>query len=361
MKKVILSLGKTIRTIRFKFGLIGLSSIVIIWSFFITLGHFNSTDPEPHLQNIDVELTKQFAAFTVNVETGIFIRNFSRFSIIENKFTIDMVVWFLFDPTEVTLDTIAKFSFENGEIKKKSSPDIKIMGDKTFVKYDVIVDLKSNLRFERFPLEDHKLAIILTNNFVTPYEVMFQVLSTDFVVAPKIFVANWKIQKLNTNFGIDENILNQIDKTKKIAYPKAVFTIDLAKDGIRKIFIIFVPIFLVFFFCLFSFFLTVGNFIGRTTLAISSLSALLGYRFVIERLMPKVGYFTTTDSIYIILLAFAFFSFIFQVVLTRLFNIFEKNKQKNKSRFEYLSIAKDLTFIVVTVLSTLLICLNIIQ
>lgn len=349
-----------IRSLRFKFILILVASAAILLCFGKTLTKFNSSDPEPALQDIDIELTRQFAAFTVHVETGLFIKGFSYFSMIENKFVADMLVWFIFNPTEITLDTIDKFSFENGRILRKSPPDIKVMDNKTFVKYDVVAELRSNLNYKKFPLEDHKLSIVLTNNFVTPYEVLFDVLSTDFVVSPQVFVANWNIKRLDTNFGIDENILNQIDKTKKVAYPKAAFIIDFVKAGIRKTFIIFAPIFIVFFFSLFSFFLSIANIIGRATLSVSSLSALLGYRFVIESMMPKVGYFTTTDHIYIILLTFAFLTFILQTVLTRLHSLAMQEKTGYKKKVQRLGFIKDVVFVLTTILSTILICIAII-
>jgi len=345
---------KIIHTTRFKFAFLLGSSIFLFFCFHITLSRFNSTDPEPVIQNIDVELTKKFAAFTVHVETGLYIRSFPHFSMIDNQFTADMIVWFMFDPTEITLDIIEKFSFENGTIIKKSPPDIKTYDTKTFVKYDVIVELKSNLEFYRFPLEDHKLSIILTNHFVTPYEVMFEVLTTDFVVAPNLFIANWRIKNLTTNFGIDENILNQIDLTKKIAYPKATFIIDLVKSGIRKAFIIFTPIFIIFFLALFSFFLTLGNVIGRATLSVSALTALLGYRFVIEGLMPKVGYFTTTDYIYIILLIFSFIIFVSQMLITKFYNTAKRIRGDTQQLFDRYSLMKDILFIIISFLSSLI-------
>ena len=353
---------RIIKTIKFKFFLVSVLLASVLICFYISLSKFNTTDPDPEIELIEFTRAREFAGFTVHIETGLFIRNFSVFDMIENRFVVDMVVWFIFDPTEITMDTIGKFSFENGKIIKMSPPDIKITGDKTFVKYDVLAEFKSDLEYHRFPLEDHRFAIVLVNNFVSPQEAMFDVLATDFVVSPEIFVSNWKIKKLETHFGVDENILNQIDKSKKIAYPKATFVIDFVKAGIRKTFIIFVPIFIVFLLSLFSFFLGVPNIIGRTTLSVSALSALLGYRFVIENMMPKVGYFTTTDHVYIILLLFSFFNFIFQVILTRMFSLAAKNgnQRPDKRKIEVYTITKDVVFVVTTLLSTIFLCIFIV-
>lgn len=348
------SIRKIIGTYRFKTFLVSIFAIAVILSFTKALSEFNTTDVDSPLQDIDIEATRKFAAFTVHVETGLFIRNFPYFNMIENKFVVDMVLWFRFDPTEITLDTIDKFSFENGKILEKSPPDVKIIDDKTFVKYDIVAEVKSNLEYHRFPLEDHRMCITLTNNFVTPYEVIFDVLSTDFVVAPNIFVANWTVKKLDTNFGIDENILNQIDKTKKIAYPKAAFIIDFAKAGIRKVFIIFGPIFIIFFLALFSFFAVISDTFGRATLSVSALTALLGYRFVIEGMMPKVGYFTTTDHVYMILLGFALFNAIFQITLSRLYFMATAKKTGAKEKNETYSFMRDVIFIFFVIAATTL-------
>jgi len=352
-------LRKLIRSSIFKAALITTAACYVILCFFIATSEFNSKDPEPPIQSISIDLTKQFAAFTVHVETGLFIRNFSYFNMLENKFIADLLVWFRFDPTEITLDTIENFSFDNGKIIQRSPPDIKAEENKTFVKYNVKLEFKSDLDYCHFPIEDHKVSLVLTNHFVTPYEVMFEVLTSDFVVDEDIFVYNWKLVDLRTNFGIDENVLNQVDKTKKIAYPKATFTMDFMKAGLRKAFIIFAPIFIIFFFGLFSFFITLGNTVGKTTLSVAALTALLGYRFVIERMMPKVGYFTTTDYIYIILLIFSFVVFIFNLLLARSYNLIKRIKGNTLELKEEYRLTKDIAFIIITSLASIILGLAI--
>ena len=179
------------------------------------------------------------------------------------------------------------------------------------------VSFNTPLNYHEFPLEDHKLSLVLSNNFFTPYEVMFVVSNTAFVSDPGIFIPNWSVDRLITNYGYYESSLDQVDKSKKALKPVAVFIIEFVKTGLRRIFIVFVPIFIAFFLSLISFFLALSNMVGRATLTLSAISALLGYRFVLENIMPKVGYFTTTDHIYIILLSLAFLIFLFQTLVVK--------------------------------------------
>ena len=128
--KVNNAIKKIIQTLWFKFFVLTLVIFFIILFFVRTLSRFNSTDPLPPLKSITQESTKEFAAFTVHVNTGLFIRNFSYFNMIKNEFIADMIVWFEFNSDEITLNTVSRFSFENGEILKKSLPDVKIVNKK---------------------------------------------------------------------------------------------------------------------------------------------------------------------------------------------------------------------------------------
>lgn len=286
-------------------------------SFYLQLTHFNTTDPMPEFTIIDEAKQKEFGAFTVKVQTGMFIKNFPSFDMIKNLFVVDGIVWFEFNSDEMMLDTIGKFSFDNGKIVQLSPPDIRIDGNKTFVKYDVRVEFKSNLNYAKFPFEDHRISLVLTNNFVTPQEMFFMLGNTSFAVSKNIFISNWIIKDLNTDTGYSNPRLDSQDSSKQTSYPQAAFILNIAKGGIRKVLIIFIPLFFGLLLSLSSFLLSLDNLVGRATLSVSGVTALLGYRFVIEQMMPEVGYFTLTDTIYILLFLSAFFVFIFQTLLTR--------------------------------------------
>jgi hypothetical protein len=111
--------------------------------------------------------------------------------------------------------------------------------------------------------------------------------------------------------------LDEENASKKAESPKALFVMNIAKASIKPTMVIFIPLFATTIFSLVSFIMKLSNTIGRFTLAVSAVTALLGYRFVLEQMMPKVGYFTTADAIYIFLLIFSFICFLFQLMITR--------------------------------------------
>lgn len=310
----------------------------VITTFYIQLKHFNTTDPVPEFLIIDEAKQKEFGAFTVKVQTGLFIKNFPVFDMIKNNFSADCIIWFEFNSDEITLDTIGKFSFESGKIAQISSPDIRIDGNKTFVKYDVRAEFKSNLNYYKFPFEDHRISLVLSNTFVTPQEMYYQLNETAFSVNKNIFISNWVIRDLNTDTGYSNPKLDTHDESKQTSYPQAAFILNFAKGGIRKVLIIYIPLFFGLLLSLCSFLMSLNNTVGRITLAISAVTALLGYRFVIEQMMPEVGYFTTTDSMYSMLFFTAFLVFMFQLLITRYTSIELEKKPDPQSKTPFIPI-----------------------
>ena len=116
--------------------------------------------------------------------------------------------------------------------------------------------------------------------------------------------------------------------------------------------IIFIPLFFAAFLSLLSFVMNVENVVGKFRLSISAVTALLGYRFVIERIMPQVSYFTSTDSIYTFLLIFTFIIFLIQLLITRHFMVLapklkEEQETKLKKKIEQTS---SIIFIIMSIL-----------
>ena len=318
-----------ITSVRVKFIIITCTTLYLGILLNYVSSRFDSSDPIPAIEST-MEKLKQARISTVRIRTGLFIKNIPVFDEIKNLFTLDAIVWFDFSPEEIMLETVEKFSFDNGKILYKSAPDIKLANGRVFVKYQVLCELKTDLRHYKFPFDDHRLSIVLSNDFVTPDEMQFLVDRSSFEIAPNIFVSNWRIYDSNVNFGFSYQVLDKVDKTS-ITAPKALFMINFAKASMRKTLIIFIPLFAAIFLSLFSFLMNIGNAFGKFSISASAVSALLGYRFVIETMMPTVGYFTTTDEIYLFLLALAFCCFIFQILLPRpLLVVLEKKDGKAK-------------------------------
>ncbi len=277
-------------------------------------------DPITELKIIDTESRKAFGDFTAKVSVGMLIKGFSTFDLIKNTFIADLIVWFEYNVDQVMLEKISLFSFDNGDIVKKSAPDIRISEGRALVKFDVRVAFKSNLVYKRFPLENHRISLMLSNNFVTPAEMYFEIEDSGFKVDKEIFIPDWDISDVFTEAGFSSIGLDDKDskaKSRASVVPKVRFTINLDKKGIKDIYIVFLPLYLASFIGTYSFLTSILNSNMRYVMASSTVPALLSYRFIIQNLIPQTSYFTITDYIYLLLLLTACFIFIFQAFFIR--------------------------------------------
>ena len=308
-----------LHNVKLKFLVLMLAMVYVMALVGFTLRHFRSEDPIPDAEMISIEMRKQFRDIAAQVRTGLYIKSFSKFDFVTNNFVMEAVVWFEFNKNEITLETIEKFSFERSEILSRSEPKVTMDGNKINVKYNVIVSLHTNLDFERFPLEDHCLSIELINEFVSPNEMYFDddVDSLSFVIDDEVFTADWQVESLRAFSGYTALHYDQYREDKKIGIPKAIFIIDFKKAGIKKMLIIFVPLFATVLLAFITFLMSFNSYISKITLAATAITALLGYRFVIENMSPRVGYFTITDKFFIFFLVLSFFIFLFQLFLVR--------------------------------------------
>lgn len=294
-------------------------AFVIFGSFAYGFSYFRSSDTTPELQLIDMDMQKKIRNFSAQVDTGLFIKNFEDFSIENDLFTFGAVVWFSFPADGATLDTISRFSFMNAKTLEKSAPDIRIEdGGRMFVKYDVRASIKSNLRYYGFPFDDHLMSIVMTNNYVTPDELYFQTQATGFGIAPEVFTAQWRLVDTKNAWGYSNLILDTADRDKAVQRPAVVYSLLFQKPGVRGSAILFLPLFASLFLGFIALLLhVVTQSATRFSLSLTAFTATLSYRYVIDKMLPPVGYFTLIDSVYTVILLCVIALFAFQVVISR--------------------------------------------
>ncbi len=262
---------------------------------------FLPEDPQPELFPLVPETiaTKGYPDF---VTVGLFIKDFTEFSLITNQFEFSGIVWFIADPSKVSLETLGKFSFERGKILAKSEPTTKIIDSTILVRFDVRVSFKTNLNFAQFPFDNHRLSIILDNTSVSPGELAFNSSFNELTVSPKIKITGWNLKNTFVATGYSSATLSHEVLGSAVAHPRAVFTLEYVHSGIRQAMLVIFPLLLIFFMALFSFCIDSKYYKTITGISSGAVTAMLAYRFVIERLSPQVGYFTTTDYIFFVLL-----------------------------------------------------------
>jgi hypothetical protein len=288
------------------------TGVMMTGLFAIKLSRFTSFDHTPDVEPFVPK--KGVGMLATLVDVGFFIKNFSSFDIIGNNFVLEGTIWFEFNPTALPVDTVSNFSFRRGTIVYKSLPEMILIGNRLLARYDLIVKFSTSLDHRLFPLDDRRIFLVLTNNFVSPDELIYNIKNSDFRIAPGIFTGGLKQVDKHTTYGTLVAALAKNDDKKQIRTPAVMVALDFAKGGIRRLLIIVVPLMMVFLLGIFG--LTLNPVKHESTvirLTMGALTALLGYRFVIEKMVPDVGYSTFTDHFYNILLVAVLLIFILSV------------------------------------------------
>lgn len=331
--------------IKIQISMLAIMIIIIISLFYVQNKSFSSMDTtEPILR---VEQNQKLFKIK-EIQTGLFIKNFSVFDSEENNFTFNGTVWFEFDPYLVSINDIESFSFDKGTILKKGKVKTKIIDEKIWAYYKLKVNFKSNLNYQLFPLDDHKIYITLINTNLNPDSEMFISYNTNFVMNKNVLTGDWKMSDHEVEYGYREHNFEISETNKSTKYPVVSFELSFQKSGIRKALVIFLPLYLIFFLSLFSLLVDLKS-RGVLSLSVGSTSALIFDLIAIEDMSPDVRYFTIANKIYILLLISAF------VIL--LFNIYVIKESKNDTpeNLEHLKLLRSyifLFFIFTTLIST---------
>lgn len=293
-------------------GLVIVTMFVLLLSV-IPFYRFVTLEPVPPVFSVTPKQIKEWGGSATEVTVGMSIINFPKFDPVNNDFVVDAIVWFEFDSALVSLETIEKFSFDKGEIINKSISNTKILDDKFFAQYNITVKFTSTLAFQFFPWDDHRIYLTLTNKFVSPSEIIYRSYISGFIISEGAFVAGWKMVGKNVVAGYSESYLDENDAKKVVLNPCVLFSLDFSRSGAQHIFLIFLPLFLMFFLGFFSFAFRDAALIF--SLSLGSVTAILSYNFVIQGMSPHTGYFLFSDLTFILFLGLATIGFLLNVLV----------------------------------------------
>ncbi len=296
--------------------------LILLYKPFV---EFHPNDKAPALHPINQQVLDAWGKQPVPVKTGMTITDIIKFDTIKSEFTINAIVWFIYDSTTISQETINKFEFSKGEFITKSEPRLSIIEGKTVLaQYTIRLQFGSLFDYVRFPLDDHQIFLYLTNPAVSAQEVIYVADPKDYIVANTITMAGWNIVGNTVSTGYLEIDLGS---NKNIDQPFVHFTIDISKQDIRQLALILFPLLFLFFMGLFSF--SVPNAEISVTMPIASIGGLFAYSFVIQTLAPSVGYLMLSDSLFLFFLVTTFIIFLVSALSAVSKNIISRRTLNN--------------------------------
>lgn len=253
------------------------------------------------------------------VKTSFLLSDFRQFDTLANNFECEGTLWFEFDPLLVSLDTISHFEFENATIKYKSKPKIRMVDKSVLASYDILINFNTELDYSFFPMDDHMLALILVNKTVSPHKLLFEADKGSFKVNADIQARGWKYFYHDVFTGYTHEQFNSTKKFIKVEYPALQFSIFYVRAGLKYTLVLMLPMLIFIIIMLTAFSYDPVKYFSSIMVANgASLSGLIAYRFVIENMSPKVGYFMLSDYFFLIFLTIACLLFLISIFSTNL-------------------------------------------
>jgi hypothetical protein len=312
---------------------IGIMIAMLFVLFYSPHKKFLTSDPTNPLKTFQ---PNQKSSNIKEIKTGLYIENFPKFDIVNNEFTMKATVWFEFDPHQISADIVSDFSFEKGNILKKSQIESKIINDKLWIYYRIKISFNSNLNYKHFPIEDHKIYLTLINTNMNPKSEILVSYNTDLTSSENLFTEDWDKIDQEVEYGYIEHKLDKYEEEKSTIYPAVSLELSFEKKGSRKALVIFLPLFMVFFLSLLSLLVRLNSIKTAISLSAGSASALIFSLIAIEDMSPDVRYFTIANKIYTILLISSF------TIL--LVNIYISKEVKRDGNIQKLILIKGYTF-----------------
>jgi len=317
-----------------------ISIITISILFVLPLKRFNTTDIKPEfLSLVQTKTEEQKVLSASEIKVGLFVTDFPLLDIVEGKFILDGILWFEFNPHAISLENIGNFTIEKGEILKKSEPKTKLEKHLAFAQYQVRIEFKSDLDYRLFPIEDHRIFLMISNKTITPNEAIFTSYKTNLSISKNLHSVNWLNTGYNVDYGYTEAKLDKYSPHKTTRSPIVLFAFDFKQNGFKALVFIFAPFFLIFFMACFSLLINIENGRAILSLSIGSFTLFTFALAVIQGLSPDVRYFTIADKIYSILFLGIFLILLFNISLLRILSV------KNQTKISFDKLKKRLQII----------------
>ncbi len=299
------SMPKDSNTINFLFHLVTISFTCTI---VFLLMYATVTQPTPAedlflIKPLMPEKMGQYLRKPITVQAGLSIYKWREFDMVANNFVFEGTIWFEFDPTLISLDTVSNFDFEKGEVLHVSTPTVKLVGNKIFATYSIVVKFKTELSYKLFPLDDHMCTLVLINRKVSLEDMLFATNNQSFNVDKKTDTYGMVMDYQLVTPGYVTEVIDTRNSIDNIEHPVVQFSMLYRRVTLKFGFIILLPMIVFIIVMLTAFSYDPNKYFSSIMVANgASLSGLIAFRFVLENMSPKVGYFMLSDYFYLIFL-----------------------------------------------------------
>jgi hypothetical protein len=212
-----------------------------------------------------------------------------------------------------SLETVGQFNFDKGRIILKEFIETTKLGEDVFVRYRVRFEVKSNLNFKYFPLDGHRLYIVLKNDLLAPSEVIITTYPTRTWFSKNAVSPNWFYTDPASDFGYIESQWDTRNKSNVDYTSAMVVYFDFDRATLRESTLVLFPLVVLLFIILGSLLIGFTPF-QAIIIALLGIVGMIFYRSIINHMAPTTSYFMLGDLVFMLAIACALLVIIFEIM-----------------------------------------------
>jgi hypothetical protein len=261
------------------------------------------------------------AGIPTTVDIGIYLLDVYDLDLKNSSYVADFYIWLRW---KGDLDP-RKFELMNGELDVKENPDEQKIGDLNYVSYRVRGKFRAPFDFRDFPLDEQKLTIEIEDASNDASSLVYRADIGNMSASPRVNLSGWELadqpnysvreQIYETNYGNPRRAPGQ-----KAVYSRFVVDIPIKHAGNELIYLkTFIGVFISVAIAFLTFLIEPIDLDPRFGVGIAGIFGAVSSMIVVSSNMPENPYFTLSDQIHFVSLAFIFLTIFVSCIVLRLY------------------------------------------
>lgn len=253
------------------------------------------------------------------VYTGIYITSIHDIDFKQKEYTVTFWLWMKYKNKE--FDFIQNLEVPMAKTVTKSYSTIDSSNNQIYILMKLQCVMKDSWKIDKFPFDRQKLRLSIENSQFDSEALVFVVDTVGKQFDPRYTISGWNIDSFQVYTRIKEYETDFGDKSllkPHTEYSAFRVSMQLERQAIGLFWKMFLGMYVAFLIAYVCFFIHAENAAERFGLAVGSLFAVIGNKYVIDSSLPESTTFTLVDTLHGTTLLFIFAVILFSIYSLKL-------------------------------------------
>ena len=258
------------------------------------------------------------------VVVGSYVNKIQDLNFKENRYTLDVYIWFRWKPEGVLADYKPLESFEivNGKIDNRSGVVEKKLGDLNYASVRVTATMAENWKLARYPFDAHQMRVNIEDSAFTAKDLVFVPDIKNSRLGDEIDMAGWDASEFTTAVTTKTYRTNYGDTSlpadARSDYSRYAFGMHIERESFGSALKLLSTVLLATAVAFVAFLVKPSDLDARFGMGVGSLFAVAASAFIAASSVPDSGVMTLADQVHMVALAFIFATLLISAICLKL-------------------------------------------